>query len=69
MKILVLITISIIILFSHIAFAGTGTSGAQFLQIGAGVRAISMGNAYVGLAEGIESIYWNPAGLAKMEPI
>ena len=31
------------------------------------MRAISMGNAYVGLAEGIESVYWNPAGLAKMQ--
>ena len=63
------IALFIIILFmvNLSAYAGTGTSGAQFLQIGAGVRAISMGNAYVGLAEGIESIYWNPAGLAKIE--
>lgn len=60
------LTILILIIFSSFLFAGNGTSGAQFMQIGVGVRALSMGNSYVGLAEGIESLYWNPAGIAGM---
>lgn len=41
-----------------------GTTVAQFLKIGAGARPISMGGAYTALADDINSIYWNPAGLA-----
>lgn len=42
-----------------------GTTAAQFLKIGAGSRAISMGNAYTAVGEDIYSIYWNPAGIAN----
>lgn len=42
-----------------------GTGGAQFLKIGQGsARAMAMGRAYVALAEGTDSLTWNPAGLA-----
>jgi len=44
-------------------FEKVGTVGFQFLEIGAGARGVGMGEAMVGAAEGIESIYWNPAGL------
>jgi len=44
----------------------TGTTTAQFLKIQVGARAVSMGGAYVALADDISSIYWNPAGLALM---
>jgi hypothetical protein len=47
-------------------FAGIGSSGAQFMQIGSGLRAISMGSAYTAVAEGLDAIYWNPAGLATL---
>lgn len=47
-------------------FAGTGTAGAQFLQIGAGSRALGMGSAFVAYAEDIDAIFWNPAGLSKL---
>jgi hypothetical protein len=42
----------------------TGSNGAEFLRIGAGARALGMGEAYGSVAEGAEAIYWNPAGLA-----
>jgi len=45
---------------------GTGTSGAQFLKIGIGARAVAMGEAYAGMEGDINSIYWNPAGLARV---
>ncbi len=44
----------------------SGTTSAQFLKIGVGPRAIGMGGAYTALADDINAMYWNPAGLAKM---
>ena len=42
-----------------------GTSGANFLKIGQGsARAMSLGGAYVAIAEGADALTWNPAGLA-----
>lgn len=35
------------------------------LDWGFGVRALSMGNAYTGVAEGCASVYYNPAGLYR----
>src|SRR3990170_7892085 len=32
-----------------------------------GARAMGMGNAYLGVADDISSISWNPAGLYKLE--
>ncbi|HAH05564.1 MAG TPA: hypothetical protein DCM05_03410 [Elusimicrobia bacterium] len=48
------------------AFTGnTGGSTAQFLRIGAGARALGLGEAFGPVAEGPDSMYWNPAGLAS----
>ena len=44
-----------------------GTTTANFLEIGFGPEAIAMGDAYVSVASGITSVYWNPAGLAFMK--
>ncbi|MCI0692363.1 hypothetical protein L0337_10225 [candidate division KSB1 bacterium] len=38
-------------------------------QIPAGTRPISMGEAFVAVADDGNAIYWNPAGLARMERI
>ncbi len=44
-----------------------GTSGAQFLKLGVNARAIGMGEAYSAVADGSDAIYWNPAGLGRIE--
>lgn len=44
-----------------------GTTGAAFLEMGIGARAVAMGNAFVGTSDDITALYWNPAGLARME--
>jgi hypothetical protein len=44
-------------------FEKVGTVGCQFLEIGAGARGVGMGEAMVAATEGVESTYWNPAGL------
>jgi len=43
-----------------------GTTAAQFLKIGAGARPIGMGSAYSALATDILAVYWNPAGLSRI---
>ncbi len=43
-----------------------GTTAGQFLKIGMGARASSMGDAFVAVANDVSSIYWNPAGTARM---
>ncbi len=45
--------------------SNAGTGGANFLKLGQGsARAMAMGRSYVALAEGSDSLTWNPAGLA-----
>lgn len=44
-----------------------GTTAAPFLLISQSARATGMGSAFVGVANDVSSIFWNPAGLTKME--
>jgi hypothetical protein len=43
-----------------------GSSGAQFLQIPLSAKASGMAGAVVGLTDDASSIFWNPAGIAKV---
>ena len=43
-----------------------GTGGAAELLIPTGTRDISMGGATIATSSGIEALFWNPAGAAKM---
>lgn len=43
-----------------------GTTSAQFLKLAPGARPAAMGEAFAGLADDINAIYWNPAGLQKI---
>ncbi len=47
-------------------FEKVGTVGAQFLKIGIGTRAAAMGDAFTSIADDASSVYWNPAGLARL---
>lgn len=44
-----------------------GTTAANYLKLGGGVRPASMGNAFVGLADDPSAAYWNPAGLTQLK--
>jgi len=44
----------------------TGSTAAPFLNIGIGPRSIAMGGAFVATANDVSSLYWNPAGAARM---
>jgi len=43
-----------------------GTTGAQFLELPAGARAIAMGSAYTSIGDDPFSACYNPAGLASL---
>ncbi len=45
------------------------SSGNAFLDIGAGARAVAMGEAFTGIADDVTSIYWNPAGLGQVNNV
>lgn len=44
-----------------------GTASGQFLKLGAGARAVAMGEAVVAVADDATALYWNPAGLTRIE--
>mgnify|MGYP001560683542 CR=1 FL=1 len=49
------------------AVAARGAETASYLDIGVGARGLGMGGAYTALADDAHSVYWNPAGLARLE--
>jgi hypothetical protein len=49
--------------------ASPAQTGFRFLELGVGGRAAAMGEAYTSLATDGTAVYWNPAGLARMEGI
>ncbi|MHB9156012.1 MAG: PorV/PorQ family protein [Endomicrobiales bacterium] len=46
-----------------------GTDPAAFLNRGVGARAMGMGGAFISLSNDPTAIYWNPAGLGKINRI
>ena len=42
----------------------SGTTAGEFLRIEVGARAEGMGGAFSPLADDVNAVYWNPAGLA-----
>ena len=60
-------------IFSFILFADTiqaqhfAKYAGEFMSIGSGPRALGMGSAFVAVADGSISSYWNPAGLGRLD--
>jgi len=66
----------IFILFSTSIFSqyssnvsNVATTAAPFLEIGVGSRAIGMGGAYVATANDASAMYWNPAGIGRLQAL
>ncbi|PIE53200.1 hypothetical protein CSA37_02325 [Candidatus Fermentibacteria bacterium] len=51
---------------ANASFAKVGTSGAQFLKIGVGARAVAMGGAFIATADDPSAAYWNPGALVRV---
>jgi len=48
-------------------FEKVGTFDGQFLKIGVGARAAGMGGAFVAVADDATALYWNAAGIARID--
>ena len=48
-------------------FGQTVTSGADFLRIDSGARSEGMGGAFTAVADDVNALTWNPAGLALLQ--
>ncbi len=57
------------LLLPGIAGAEDGSAGLAFLKLGAGGRAIGLGDAYTAVGGDASCIYWNPAGCLGVENI
>lgn len=72
-KIVVAFTLALGMVYSasglHAAFSekSAGTRAGQFLKLPVGAKAIGMGEAYTAVADDVNSIYYNAAGLARLE--
>ncbi|NOT34200.1 MAG: PorV/PorQ family protein [Candidatus Eisenbacteria bacterium] len=49
-------------------FEKVGTFDGQFLKIAVGARASGMGGTFVAIADDASSLYWNAAGIARIDP-
>jgi hypothetical protein len=47
--------------------SNVATTAASFLDIGIGARSLSMGGAFVAIADDPTALYWNPAGIVSIE--
>jgi hypothetical protein len=62
---LLMLTMSLVSLgVNTCAASGTGTTGAQFLRLGAGARPVAMGGAYTAVADDVNGPQYNAAGIA-----
>ncbi|MEW6041069.1 MAG: PorV/PorQ family protein [Elusimicrobiota bacterium] len=60
----------VLVVVSSVVFAEretVGTSGAVFLKIPAGSRPSAMGDAFTGVSDDVNAIFFNPAGTAALE--
>ena len=71
MKKVMIILTAVILLATMVLYSKevskTGTTAATFLTIDVGARGVGMGGAYIASAEDVTSMYWNPAGLARLK--
>jgi len=67
----VLILMIIFLMGGYVSSAearGVGTSSANFLKADLGARPAGMGGAFVAIADDLNSLEWNPAGLSLLLP-
>jgi long-subunit fatty acid transport protein len=62
-----MIRIVLVLLLSVVVVYGGGTNSNEYLRIGVGERACSMGGAFTGLSDDGTAMFWNPAGATQLQ--
>lgn len=55
--------LSVVLISPVMAETGDAGRAGSFMKFGIGARAIGLGGAYTAVAEGIDAVYYNPAGM------
>ncbi|MEW6097356.1 MAG: PorV/PorQ family protein [bacterium] len=67
-RIISLIVIGVMVFSADYCLSKTpGEKGAVFLKLSQGARPIGMGETFVAIADDINALYWNPAGIAEVK--
>lgn len=54
--------------FGRVSVAGENSlSTAGFLRVGVGAKAMGLGEAFTAVADDASAVYWNPAGLGRLD--
>ncbi|MCX5781888.1 MAG: PorV/PorQ family protein [Elusimicrobia bacterium] len=53
--------------FGAFSKSDAGTTTASFLKLGAGARSAGLGDAFCSVADDSTAIFWNPAGLSRIQ--
>ena len=61
------LVVSFILLTTYRLPLSFAASGASFLKLGVGARALGLGSAYTSVANDVTALYWNPGGLAQLK--
>lgn len=71
MKKLIIFTLGFLLVLNLSIFSQevskVGTTAAGFLNIDVGSRAVGMGGAFSAVAQDVSAMYWNAAGVARLE--
>lgn len=67
MKKLAILILTLFLSTAAYSQSKVGSTAAPFLNIGIGSRAVAMGGAFTATANDVTALYWNPAGIARME--
>jgi len=63
----VLVAVAMLAARAATAATGPGTAGAASLVLPQGVRPEGMGGAFVGVADDVSALFWNPGGLGRVQ--
>lgn len=58
--------LTLAVTFSAAGVALAGTDAAAFINRGVGARAMAMGGAFTSVCDDASALYWNPAGMGKL---
>ena len=57
----------ILLALAAFVYGGAGSTGNEVLRMDIGAKPIGMGGAFTGLANNVDAMYYNPAGLVQVE--